>query len=341
MAAPSAPVLSFPERMYGILTAYQQTFALRTAIELDLFSLIADGAHDIPSIAKKTGAADRGLRPLCNFLTILGFLTKEGTDRYSLTPEANTFLNRKSPAYMGAVAGFLSNDTLFKKFSMLTDSVKKGGSAADHGDNLEVNDDMWVAFARSMGNTANIGAAFIAKVTNMPEGKPCKVLDIAAGHGMYGITMAKHNPNAQIVALDWPNVLAVAKENADAAGVANRYKLLPGSAFEVGMGEGYDYVLLTNIFHHFDPPTCEKLMQRVLAALKPGGQAVTLEFVPNDDRVSPPPAAMFSLVMLATTANGDAYTASEYQKMFHNAGFSKTTAHSIPEIPHRLLISEK
>jgi ubiquinone/menaquinone biosynthesis C-methylase UbiE len=339
-AAPSAPGLSFPERFYGMVSAYQDTFAMRTAIELNLFSAIAEGANDIPSIAKKIGAAERGVRALCNYLTALGILSKE-TDRYTLTAEANTFLNPRSPAYLGAVAGFLCNDTLLKKFSVLTDSVKKGGSAADHGDNLEVNDDMWVAFARSMGNTADAGASFIAKVTNMPSGKPCKVLDIAAGHGMYGITMAKQNPNAQIVALDWPNVLAVAKENADSAGVGDRYTLLPGSAFEVHMGEGYDYVLLTNIFHHFDPSTCENLMKRVHGALKPGGQAVTLEFVPNDDRVSPPPAAMFSLVMLATTDHGDAYTASEYQKMFHHAGFSKTTLHHVPEMPHRLLISEK
>ena len=340
MAAPSAPVLSFPERLYGILSAYQHTFAMRTAIDLHLFSAIAEGANDIPSIAQKTGAAERGLRPLCNFLTVLGFLSKEN-DRYTLTPEANTFLNPKSPAYMGAVAGFLCNDTLIKKFSVLTASVKKGGSAADHGDNLEVNDDMWIAFARAMGNTANISAGFIAKITNMPGGKPCKVLDIAASHGMFGITMAKQNPNAQIVANDWPNVLTVTKENADAAGVGSRVTLLPGSAFEVDLGKDYDYILLTNLFHHFDPPTCERLMKRVHAALKPGGQAVTLEFVPNDDRVSPPPAAMFSLVMLATTDHGDAYTASEYQKMFHNAGFSKTTVHQVPEMPHRLLVSEK
>jgi hypothetical protein len=82
-------------------------------------------------------------------------------------------------------------------------------------------------------------------------------------------------------------------------------------------------------------------MKRVHAALKPGGQAITLEFVPNEDRVSPPVAAMFSLIMLATTDTGDAYTFSEYEKMFRNAGFSKTTMHQIPEMPQQALVSEK
>ena len=100
-------------------------------------------------------------------------------------------------------------------------------------------------------------------------------------------------------------------------------------------------VLLTNIFHHFDMPTCETLMRRVYAALKPGGKAVTLEFVPNEDRVTPPAAAAFSLNMLVGTDAGDAYTFSEYEKMFANAGFAKTTLHPVTGMPQQVLISGK
>ena len=115
----------------------------------------------------------------------------------------------------------------------------------------------------------------------------------------------------------------------------------PGSAFEADLGEGYDIVLLTNIFHHFDVPTCEKLMRRVHAALRPGGKAITLEFVPNEDRVTPPMAAAFSLIMLANTDDGDAYTLAQYEKMFRNAGFVKTTLHPVPDMPQQVLLSEK
>jgi len=100
-------------------------------------------------------------------------------------------------------------------------------------------------------------------------------------------------------------------------------------------------VLLTNIFHHFDAPTCEKLIRRVHAALKPGGKAITLEFVPNEDRVSPPMAAAFSMVMLASTDSGDAYTFAQYEKMFGNAGFAKTALHPIPNLPQQVVVSEK
>jgi 2-polyprenyl-3-methyl-5-hydroxy-6-metoxy-1,4-benzoquinol methylase len=167
------------------------------------------------------------------------------------------------------------------------------------------------------------------------------VLDIAAGHGSFGIAIARRSPNAHIVALDWQAVLEVAKENAAKAGVADRYETIAGSAFDADFGRDYDFVLLTNFLHHFDPPTCEKLLQRVYAALKPGGAAVTLEFVPNEDRISPPGAAMFSMMMLGSTAAGDAYTYSELQKMFANAGFSESRLHALPSPDHSVVVSVK
>ncbi len=69
--------------------------------------------------------------------------------------------------------------------------------------------------------------------------------------------------------------------------------MLPGSAFDVEFGGPYDTVLLTNFLHHFDKPTCVSLLKKVRASLKPGGKAATLEFVPNEDRVSPADARGF------------------------------------------------
>jgi SAM-dependent methyltransferase len=143
------------------------------------------------------------------------------------------------------------------------------------------------------------------------------------------------------VALDWGPVLEVAKANAQSAGVANRFDSLPGSAFDVEFGTGYDVVLLTNFLHHFDVATCEKLLRKVNSALKPGGRPVSLEFVPNEDRATPPTSAKFSLIMLASTPLGDTYTFPEYEKMFRNAGFTSTSLHAIPPTPQNVLISVK
>ncbi len=136
--------------------------------------------------------------------------------------------------------------------------------------------------------------------------------------------VAKQNPEARIVALDWPAVLQVARANAVRAGVGDRDELLPGSAFNAPFGGRYDIVLLTNFLHHFTAPTCVELLRKVHAALNPGGRDAALECVPNEDRVSPPMAAAFSLTMLASTEGGDAYTYRELDAMFCEAGFVRT-----------------
>jgi precorrin-6B methylase 2 len=341
MATPTTASRPTPERIFNTLNAYQQTAALRTAIELDVFTAIGAGANTAAAIAAKTGAAEKGVRVLCDFLTIHGFLNKE-QGKYALTQESALFLDRKSPACLASMSGFLGTPRTQSIMNLFTESVRNGGSVWKEGaDNTKPNDEFWVAFAKSMAPLTKPSSEFIAGLLRAEEGKPAKVLDIAAGHGMYGITVARKNPQAKVVALDWPSVLQVAKENAQKFGVADRYSVREGSAFETDMGTDYDYVLLTNIFHHFDMPTCEKLMKRVHAALKPGGKAITLEFVPNEDRVSPPTAAAFSLIMLANTDSGDAYTFSEYEKMFGNAGFAKSTLHPVPEMPQQVIVSEK
>src|SRR5258706_15919533 len=151
-------------------------------------------------------------------------------------------------------------------------------------------------------------AQLLAPLVDPNANEKLKVLDIAAGHGLYGIAFANRNPQAEVTAVDWAGVLEVAKENAQRAGVSDRYQTRPGSAFDVDYGTGYDIVLLTNFLHHFDAPTCETLLRKVRAALADGGRAVALEFVPNEDRVSPPQAAAFSMIMLGSTPQGDAYT---------------------------------
>lgn len=340
MATVSPSLRPSPEHIFNTLNAHHQTAALKTAIELDLFTAIDEGTHRVEGIAERVKASPRGVRILADYLVILGFLRKE-SGNYLLTPDAALFLSKRSRAYMGTMAEFLADERHYENFSKLTEAVRRGGTAGEHGHNKAPDDELWVNFARSMAPLTIPAALFIAQLVGAAEGRPWRVLDIAAGHGMYGITIAQQNARAHITAVDWPAVLEVAKENAEKAGVGSRYEIRPGSAFEADLGDGYDLVLLTNIFHHFDKPTCVQLMQRVHRALKPNGKAITLEFVPDEDRVSPPTAAGFSLLMLAGTDAGDAYTFSEYDEMFQSAGFGRSTFHPIPEMPQQVLVSEK
>lgn len=339
MSSAAAPKPS-PELLFATLTAYQRAFALKAGIELDLFTAIAEGATDPASLGKRVNAAERGVRILADYLTIEGFLRKEN-GKYSLTPDSAVFLDKRSPAYMGGMSHFLTSEQNIGNMWVLTDSVRKGGTASNIGDNSKPEDGRWVNFARSMGAMAAPTAGVLAQLVSANPASQIRILDIAAGHGMYGITVAKNNPRVHVTALDWPAVLEVAKENAQRAGVADRFTALAGSAFDTSLGEGYDYIFITNFLHHFDVPTNEMLLRRFHSALKPGGKAITVEFVPNEDRVTPPMAAAFSLVMLAHTDAGDAYTFPEYEKMHSAAGFRNCTLQIIPELPQRLVIGEK
>lgn len=328
-----------PERIFETLNAYHKTAALKTAVELDVFSAIADGATTRAAIAKRCQASDRGIRILCDYLTINGFLLKNGQE-YSLADDSAVFLNRRSPAYMGAAANFLALPEMINLYQDLTAIVRAGTSLKGEQSTAAPDSSKWVEFARSMSNLQRMTAVAVAETLCASAGEKWKVLDVAAGHGMYGVMIAKQNPNAEIFALDWPEVLKVAHENAQAAGVAARHHHMPGSAFEVNFGKDYDIVLLTGFLHHFDPQTIETLLRKVHAALKPGGRAVTVEFVPNEDRVSPPAPAAFSMIMLGTTRAGDAYPYSEYDKMFRNAGFTLNELRRSPG-PQSFIISKK
>lgn len=337
----SVPKLNVsPALFFDTVNAYQQTAAIKAAVDLDLFTMIAEGRESAQEIAEKCEASQRGIRILSDYLTILGFLTKQA-DRYSLTPDSAMFLDRRSPAFIGGSIEFLLSPMLTEGFRDLAAAVRKGGTVISEEGTVSVENPIWVQFARAMAPLQALPAQLLANLLNSDPNKKLKVLDIAASHGMFGITLAQQNPNAEITALDWSNVLEVAQENAERAGVIDRYNLLAGSAFDVGYGNDYDLVLIPNFLHHFDPPTCEKFLKKVHEALAGEGRAVTLEFVPNEDRVSPPESAKFSLVMLGSTPHGDAYTFSELEQMFANAGFSRSELHELPPALNRVVISHK
>jgi ubiquinone/menaquinone biosynthesis C-methylase UbiE len=331
-AAPS------PQLFFDTVQAYQRTAALRAAIELDLFTTIGDGAETVPAIAAQCKASERGTRILCDYLTILGFLTK--TDgRYQLTLDSRVFLSTRSPAYFGGVIGFLGSPDVLRYFDDLAGTVRRGTVPKNESTVADENP-VWQEFARAMVPMMMPASQAIADILDVAGAGPMRVLDIAAGHGMFGIAIAQRNPQAEIVAVDWAGVLKVATENAAKMGVAARHTALAGDAFKVDYGTGYNLALMTNFLHHFDAATCTALLTKVAASLKPGGRVAVLEFVPNEDRITPPESATFAMQMLGNTPGGDAYTLNEHTAMLKAAGFGTVTGHPL-QGPETLVVGTK
>jgi SAM-dependent methyltransferase len=323
-----------PTLIWETITAHHRSAALKAAVELGVFTALHNGPLTAAELASGAGVAERPMRILCDFLTVQGLIGK-ADGHYFHTPTSAMFLDSHSPASMAPTLPFLMNDKVMKATHLLTETIRQNRTALEEplaGDEVRE----WVTFARTMQPMMAGAAEFIAGVI-MRAGVPAKVLDVAASHGLFGIAVARLAPTCEIVAQDFPSVLQVTAENARAAGVP--ITLLPGSAFTAELGTGYDAVIVTNLFHHFKAPDNVALMKRFHAALRPGGRMLTLEFVPNEDRVSPPVPASFSLMMLANTPEGDAYTMAEYSQMLDAAGFGPREIMDVPMSPEQLIVA--
>ena len=326
-----------PDLFMDAVLAYQQTAAIKAAVELDLFSEIAKGNATAESIAQRIGAAVRGVRILCDYLTVRGHLEKQG-DQFRLTPSTAAFLDRTAPSWMGSVVDYLAAPEMMDLFLKNPVAyVRSGGSiglannAPDHP--------IWVKFARAMGPSRVALATKIA--FELAVSAPRKVLDVAAGHGMFGIALARAVTDAEITAIDWQAVLSVARENAEAAGVSGRYHTVAGSAFDADWGSGFDLVLLANFLHQFDRDACVTLLRKARESLGSGGRAVAVEFLLNEDRVSPRFSAMFAFQMLGSTPRGEAHTAREFEDMGRAAGFGKVIERPLLPTPQSLVLFEQ
>jgi 2-polyprenyl-3-methyl-5-hydroxy-6-metoxy-1,4-benzoquinol methylase len=329
-----------PQLFFDTINAFQKSGALKAALELGIFTVIGPTPSTAAEIAGRCQCPERGIRILTDYLVILGFLTKHN-DRYSLTADSAFFLDKSSPAYLGRTVDFFLKPALTEAFSELAGTVRKGRlhtseqgtTAPDHG--------VWLDFARAMGPMMAPIAQGAAELVPLDPSREARVLDISASHGSYGIAFARKNPRAHLVALDWEAVLTITEENARVAGLAGRFSKIAGDAFTADLGADYDVVLVPNFLHHFNAADCTRFLRRVYAALRPGGRVLIVEFVPNEDRVTPPPAAGFAFVMLGTTPEGDAYTFAEYSAMLTNAGFHDATLHPLPPTAESAIIGVK
>jgi ubiquinone/menaquinone biosynthesis C-methylase UbiE len=322
--------------VFDIATAYRKTAALIAAVKLNVFTVIGSETMSLEGLASKTGASSRGMRILCDYLTTLGLLKKDNS-RYLLTHIARTFLDESSPFAMGRSIEFLAAPEMMDLF--LNDPaafVQRGGSSGLA--QVSPDNPIWVRFAKAMMPFASPAAKRVTAYLSTFSEPPYTVLDLAAGHGLYGIEVAKSFPDAIVTAIDWADVLTVARTNAEAAGVADRIRLIAGDALDLSWGGDFDLILLPNFLHHFDFEKCTSLLRKVKANLADGGHVLGVDFVPNEDRISPPIPVMFAFQMLATTPGGDAYTTSELDLMAKRAGFRGAETRPLSPIPESLII---
>src|SRR5712692_8221668 len=242
-----------PTKIFDVLQSFQRTAALRAAVELDVFTAIGDRGLSADEIAAHCRTSTRGMRVLCDYLCLTGLLQKR-SGRYWLTEEAALYLDRHSQQFIANDAiQVYGGGVLAEGFQHLTQAVRIGGTALPRAGTLAPEHSYWQQFARALAPIGAANARLLANVLEYPPSLPVRVLDIACGHGHYGIAIAKQHPLAEIFAQDWPAVLEMAVANARDAGVSKRYHAIPGDVFSANLGGRYDVALITNFLPDLGP----------------------------------------------------------------------------------------
>lgn len=299
------------EELTTTMRAFQESRVLLTALELDLFTAVGDGAT-AEEAAARTACDARALAMLLNALVALGAMQKEGAV-FRNTPVTGNWLNGPDSARLGLlhIAG------LWKTWSTLTDAVRTGTSV--HHPGVEKTDPEWTrAFIAAMHQRAARDAQALVDALS-PTG-PARLLDVGGGSGAYSIALAQANPELTAVVLDQPHVTSLTRGYIESAGLSARITTQDGDLRSDGFGQGYDLVLVSAICHMLGEEENADLLIRCGKALKPGGRIVVRDFILEEDRTAPPQAVLFSLNMLVGTRSGASYAQSEYEAWLRNAG---------------------
>jgi 3-hydroxy-5-methyl-1-naphthoate 3-O-methyltransferase len=308
-----------PERVMQFVWGYAPTLIIEAAVRHHVFDLLDESPKTIPQLAKQSGASQRGLTAIANALVGLNFLSRKG-ERYALTPESAAFLVSTKPGFLGALYQHMSSQIIPNWLQL--DQVVRTGKPATAVDKQKTGAAFFAKFVEAlfpMGYHAVVALGEHLKIAKTKT--PIRVLDIAAGSGVWGIALAEQSPLVRIAAVDWPEVLKVTKKVAKRHGLANRLETIPGDIGKVDFGSGYQIATLGHIMHSEGRERSRRLLRKVFRALAPGGTIVIGEFVPNDQRTGPPNALIFAVNMLVNTEHGDTFTFAEMSQWLRESGF--------------------
>jgi len=325
--------------VFEMALAALQTNALVAAVELDLFTAIGRGDSDVQFLAKSTGNSSRGLRIVLDLLARIGFLDKN-RGLYTLSPLASQFLSTDSPDYIGGMVLAMQSQRQREEGHLLAQTVRTGKPPeADPGD-LE---QFFAQLVDPLFKVSAVASDVAARAICGHSGRRgLRVLDIGAGSGVWSIAIARRDSHSRVTVVDSPVVIEkVTRRFTAREGVAEQYDYLPGNFREVPFEESaYDVAVLGHICHGEGQQRSRELFGRIHRALKPGGQLLIAEIVPDDERSNALFPLLFAVNMLASTPDGDTFTLSEYREWLQAAGFGEVITMEAPA-PSPLIFARK
>ena len=312
---------TLPDRLEQMIRGYMPSRCVLTALELDVFTAVGDGA-DAEQIGAKIHANARAVGMLLNALVSLGLLAKSG-DNYRNTPESARFFVQGSKD--NHRNGLLHTANIWHRWSTLTDAVRRGTHIPIDRDHTPE----WThSFIAGMQRNAKDRAPHVVKALGTTGVR--RILDLGGGSGAYSIAFARACPEVRCEILDVPEVVPLAAEYVSKANVSAQVSLRAGDMLHDDFGSGYDLIMLNAICHMFSEEENRNIFCRARQALAPNGRLAVQDFILNPDKTGPQHAALFSLNMLVATDGGASYSEPEYSSWMKDAGFTDVCRINLP-----------
>jgi ubiquinone/menaquinone biosynthesis C-methylase UbiE len=328
-----------PDRIMQFAFGYAPTLILEAAIKNRVFDVLDDGPKTIAEVSRDTGASERGLRAIMNALVGLEFLSRDDSGRYSNAADASAFLVTTKPSFFGGLLRHTS-EQLLPKWLPMAEIVRTGRPSYRVNEESE-GASFFVELVQDIFPMSYRAAQVLGDALGLPSvQQSTKVLDIAAGSGVWGIALAQKSPQVSITAVDWPEVLGVTRMYAERFGLGDRIECVAGDILEASFGDGFDIATLGHILHSEGPERSQKLLKKVAAALKPGGTIAIAEMIPNEDRRGPVFPLIFAVNMLVNTDQGDTFTFGEMSAWLRDSGFTDIRMLEAPS-PSPLILATK
>lgn len=315
----AAPVT--PERIHQLAWGYVPPLVLEAAIRNRVFDALDKGPATVAEVSGATGCSERGLTAIMNVLVGLDFLSKDGDGRYALTPESETFLVSGKPSFMGGLVRHTSEHLIPRWLHI--NKVVETGRPVTAVNQEESGSTFFHEFVSDIFPMSYPAARALAEhvTANAPAGSTFRVLDLAAGSGVWGIAQAQIAENVHVTAVDWPGVLPVTRKTVERFGLSARFSFEEGDLLEADFGSGYQLATLGHILHSEGEVRSKALLAKTFAALAPGGTIAIAEFLVNADRTGPVGGLFFAVNMLVNTDSGDTYSFEEISEWLAEAGF--------------------
>jgi len=328
-----------PERLQEFGFAYAPPLIISAAVNNKVFDSLQGRAKTVEQLKKETGADARGLRAIMNALVGLELLKKDRQARYSLTPESQAFLISDKP---GSLAGFFGSilPIMTSRWLLLTDIVRAGHPAVAVNQQTE-GTEFFSQLVETIIPMSYPSAQRLADHLKLASSKQqLRVIDLAAGSGIWGIALTQKSRQLSVTAVDWPGMIPTTKRITEKFGVRDRFDFIEGDLSEANFGSGYDIATLGHILHSEGEERSRQLLKKVFRALKSGGTIAIAEWLVNDNRTKPLPSLMFAVQMLVNTEKGGTFSFNEIKHWLEDAGFKKVRKLEAPG-PSPLILATK